>query len=327
MNQLSTLRPGSRFLDGAATGNQMPPRVSIDNNQFTLIDPSGQSTRVASLPDGPALDMVVVDMNPVTSKLYWGKPFARGEVAPPICWSDNGNAPSSLASNPQSATCALCPHNRIGSAIGFSGAAIKACGDLKKFAIVVKGYGGVYQFTVKPGSFKAWNNYTRWLQLQKLPKGGHPDLCDIVTRVRFSGQGVHSFEAIEQVDSDLAEKVKDVWEKNQAQDVTGLIVGKHDKPHAGLIGTQPQAPTPPPLPPAAPPPPPPQPVTMFDQQPPAAPVAAPVAAARKRAAPKPVVTDLQPPAPSHGLQEPQQSELSDEVQDRLFGAFNLPTVK
>jgi hypothetical protein len=333
MNQLSTMREGHRFLDDAATGNQMPPRVSIDHNQFTLVDPSGQSTHVPSLPDGPALDMVIVDLNNQTSKLYWGKAFSRSEVAPPICWSDNGTAPSSLAQNPQSTTCAACPHNVIGSAIGFSGARIKACGDLKKFAVVVKGFQGVYQFTVKPGSFKAWNNYTRWLQLQKLPTGGKPDLCDVVTRVRFIGQGVHSFEAVEQVEGDLADQVMEVWEKNKTQDVTGMIVGRYDQPHVGVITAQSQAAAQPaatqlttPRPPqqVAPPPPPPQP-TMFTQQQPAALAAAPKER-KPRAAPKPEATDLAKPVPPHGLQEPQQG-LSAEVQDRLFGAFNLPTVK
>jgi hypothetical protein len=311
----------------------MPPRVSIDHNQFTLIDPSGQSTHVPSLPDGPALDMVVVDLNNVTSKLYWGKAFSRSEVAPPICWSDNGTAPSSLASNPQSTTCAACPHNVIGSAIGFSGARIKACSDLKKFAVVVKGFQGVYQFTVKPGSFKKWNEYTRWLQLQKLPAGGKPDLCDVVTRVRFIGQGVHSFEAHEQVDGDLADQVMEVWEKNKSQDITGMIVGRYDQPHTGALAapTQPAAPTQQPValttprPPQQVPPPPPPP-TMFTKVEPAAAPATEPKERKPRAAPKQVETDLQPPAPPHGLQEPQQG-LSAEVQDRLFGAFNLPTVK
>jgi hypothetical protein len=336
------MREGKRFLDEASTGNQMPPRVSIDHNQFALIDPSGASTRVPSLPDGPALDMVVVDLNQVTSKLYWGKAFTRDQVAPPICWSDNGNAPSSLAQNPQSTTCATCPHNVIGSAIGFSGARIKACGDLKKFAVIVKGFQGVYQFTVKPGSFKSWNNYTRMLQLQKLPQGGKPDLCDIVTRVRFSGQGVHSFEPLELVDGELADRVMEIWEKNKEQDVTGMIVGRYDQPHTGalpephhtVLGTRMQsAPSwtqPQPVGITAPiaqpqvPPPPPKPALFAQPQQPAAPPAP--EPKKPRAAPKPVETDLAPPVPPHGLQEPQQG-LSAEVQDRLFGAFNLPTVK
>jgi hypothetical protein len=331
MNQLSTMREGKRFLDEAATGNQMPPRVSIDHNQFSLIDPSGQSTHVPSLPDGPALDMVVVDLNNMTSKLYWGKAFSRSEVAPPICWSDNGTAPSSLAQAPQSVTCATCPHNVIGSAIGFSGARIKACGDLKKFAVIVKGFQGVYQFTVKPGSFKKWNEYTRMLQLQKLPQGGQPDLCDIVTRVRFIGQGVHSFEPLELVDGELADRVMEIWEKNKTQDITGMIVGRYDQPHTGalpephhtVLGARMQsAPTAPIAQPQVPPPPPKP--ALFAQQPAASPPAA--EPKKPRAAPKPAATDLAPPVPPHGLQEPQQG-LSAEVQDRLFGAFNLPTVK
>ena len=258
--QLSTLRAGSRLLDEASTGTQRPPRISMDNGRFTLFDPAGRAVELPMDQKGPLLDIVVIDLNQHMSKLYWGpdRKFNRGELSPPVCFSDNGVAPSSAAQTPQSPTCAACPHNVIGSAISqISGARIKACTDFKKMAAVVKGQPGVYLFEVKPGSFKAWNAYTAMLRMQKLPGGGRPDLCDVVTRVRFTGTGIYGFEAVELVEGKLAEQVISVWDKNKESDVTGMIVGRLDQPAQNVLpiaeqkaaaerGVPAQAPLPPP---------------------------------------------------------------------------------
>ena len=237
MTALSEYRKqgSKRLLDDASTGSQMPPRVSINGNKFTLFDPAGNATPVPFLKDGAALDIVFTDRNEKMSKLFWGEgnTYNPAETGPPLCFSDNGVAPSTQSQEVQSALCATCRWNAIGSAISqVSGAKIKACGDLKKFAVVVRGFPGVYLFTVKPGSFKAWNNYTNFLKMQKLPEGGQPDLSDVVTRVRFTGQGIMSFEAIERVtdEHEMAEQVVDVWEHNKINDITGMMIGRYDQP-------------------------------------------------------------------------------------------------
>jgi hypothetical protein len=330
MTQLSTYR-GKRLLDDATTGTQMPPRVSINGNKFALIDPSGSVVEVPFLPDGPALDVVFVDGNEHISKLFWGldKPYNPGETSPPLCFSDNGVAPSSAAQEPQSATCAACPHNIIGSAISqISGARIKACGDLKKFAVVAKGFQGAYLLTIKPGSFKAWNNYTNWLQLQKLADGGRPDLSDVVTRIRFSGQGIHSFEAIELVadGSELAQQVISIWENNKTNDITGLMIGRFDQPLAGGALPTPQQAAMPQQ--AAPPPP--QPALFQQVQPPLASVPTP-AAPKPRGRPVTKKDERAPIAPAaptqHGMQTPQSGTPSTDISARLDNLFKLPNVK
>src|SRR5262245_61518744 len=96
-NMLSQYRANRpRLLDDATQGlgGMLPPRVSIDGNVFTLVDPSGSSLRVPSLPEGPALDVVFIDANPKVSKIYWGKSYQPNSVTPPQCFSDNGVAPS-----------------------------------------------------------------------------------------------------------------------------------------------------------------------------------------------------------------------------------------
>jgi hypothetical protein len=332
-NQLSTYRKGKRSLiDDASTGSQMPPRVSINGNRFTLIDPSGTATEVPFLPDGPALDVVFVDGNEHSSKLFWGigKTYNPSELSPPVCFSDNGVAPSSLALEPQHPTCAACPHNVIGSAISqVSGARIKACGDLKKWAVVVDGFQGVYLLTIKPGSFKAWNNYVNFLRLQKLADGGRPDLADVVTRIRFSGQGVHSFEAIGLVEegSDLATQAISVWEKNEETDITGMMVGRYDVPAQGMPAKEVPAPVqkvvlPPQqfTPPSSPP-------NPFAQQ---QALAEQVKKVRAKKEEKPAEIMPAPPAEppaKHGLRPAPQSAPPADVSARLQSLFKLPSVK
>lgn len=285
MNSLSQYRTGRpRLMDEATQGlgGLMPPRVSIDGNRFTLIDPSGNATQVPSLPEGPALDIVFVDANPKVSKIYWGRGFQPNAAAPPLCFSDNGEAPSIAAQEPQHATCQGCPHNVIGSAVSqFSGAKIKACQDFRKLAVVVRGYPGVYQFTVKPGSFRNFQNYSNYLRMQKLPDGAAPDLADVVTRVTFASQGVMAFDAISLTPSDLQEQIVRLWEGN----ATGAIVGKTDTPIAPRLG----GPQPQPRPAGVAPPPPQQgglpPAQPFD--------AGPIPASLQRPAPAPTP----PPAP------------------------------
>lgn len=327
--QLSTYRQNQkRLLDDASTGTQRPPRVSIGNNQFTLIDPSGENIPVPFAPDGPVLDVVVVDRNEKTSKLFWGvgKTYNPNELAPPVCFSDNGVAPSNMAQEAQSPTCQECPHNVIGSAISqVSGARIKACGDLKKFAVVVVNFPGVYLLEIKPGSFKAWNNYTNFLRMQKLEDGGRPDLSDVVTRIRFVGQGVLSFEAVELVTdgSAIAKQVIDIWDRNQLNDLTGMMIGRFDQPMQGAL--------PAPREEAA------APVKSLFQPPPqqSAPVAPGPAPqtekpkSRGRSQKEEKVPPVMPAAPQaqHGMQQPQVAQPPANISARLDALFKLPAAK
>lgn len=306
------------LLDGASTGLQRPPRISILGNQFTLIDPSGKRTNV-----GPTIHLVFIDRNENTSKLFWGegKFYNPSEIAPPLCFSDNGVAPSAMAQEPQNPTCDTCKHNIIGSAMGFSGAKIKACQDLKKFAVIAQGYPGVYLFEIKPGSFKAWNKHVAWLQMQKMADGGKPDLSDVITLVQFTGVGVMSFEgvALTEDEEELTNQVIDVWERNKQSDITGLMVGRFDQPAQGVL---PAAQAPKEI--AAPAP------TAVNPAPPAQGerniFAKPVEPAPAKKAKKAEPAPIEPKQPQHGMQTPQGTPPS-EISKRLENLFKLPTVK
>jgi hypothetical protein len=215
-------------------GRSMPPRLSIDSNRFTLIDSTGNEKPIQML----YLDVVIIDLNDHVSKMYWGKeynPTATGDI--PLCWSDNGSAPSNQADKPQSPTCLACPHNVIGSAISkFTGSKIKACTDMKKMAFVLPpgSVDGVptetvFLFTMKPGSFNNWKSYINFLKQQRL-NNQTPELYQIVTRLSFESQGVLKFEPVADATPFMAE-IEAAFNKG----TTPEIVGQNDVPWTGQL--------------------------------------------------------------------------------------------
>ena len=340
---ISTQRQGPRLLDGAQVGGgNRPPRVSIDNGRFTLFVPGGKT-----IPLGMSMDIVIVGKNPHMSKLYWGPPgpngqriFDRSNPKPPVCWSDNGVAPSAGASEPQNSTCSGCPQNVWGSAINALGKQVKACEDFRKFSCVVKGQPGIYLFEVKAGSFRNWNAFTGMLAMQKLEGEGEPDLIDVVIRVSFAGTGILQFEpvAFTSGDPELTRQALDV-----SDDTTKMIVNAIDRPAQAVLpmaehraaearGMPAQAPMPPPVQaqapfilsgqaPAGP---------LFPQQPPVMPTqgqkATPEAELPKsRGRPRKVEQpQTQPPAPQpqqvQGIQAPADG-LPGGITDRLASLF------
>jgi hypothetical protein len=235
MNQLPAylqkLRPvGEKTLAGL--GSDQPPRLSIKDNRFTLIDGAGNSRMVGSMDNGTPqqpgvglyLDVNIFDANEHISKQYRPKDegFDADNPTPPACFSDNGLAPSASAQQPQHSDCATCPMNVIGSAISKqSGARMKACRDIKKMAVLVPGIDNViFQFVLTPGSFKEWR------QFDKSMKGHGVDIAFVTTRLFFTGQGTLGFRPVQMIDEATATKL-DLLQKAGAAD---FAVGRDDKP-------------------------------------------------------------------------------------------------
>src|ERR1700693_5968042 len=181
-----------------------PPYLSIKGNAFTLVDAAGGGGPVTTYDQaGPYLDVVIVDTNSVRSKIYWGKDYDPNNTDPPLCFSDNGTAPSRNAQEPQHPTCGACRHNVIGSATSkISGKGIKACADTQKIAFVLP------QATFKTAEGREvplWpENFLKMLWLLRVPPNSlkpcstfmstvakykvndrDMDVTDIITRVRF----------------------------------------------------------------------------------------------------------------------------------------------
>lgn len=223
------LRRQGRNLTATAVqglGSAAPPRVSLRQNRFWLVDSAGNVTPINQF----SLDVVIVDINPAVSKAYYDTEYdpQASEHAAPACWSDNGVGPSASAQKPQASTCAMCPMNQWGSDRSrVTGKETKACTDSKKIAVIVPGGPEtLYLLQVPPASLKHLRAYAMTLSASSV--GGRAvDMSDVLTRLSFDPtvQGVLNFQAVGWIDEGTAAKLDQL---DQQPETTGFITGTND---------------------------------------------------------------------------------------------------
>lgn len=257
-------------------GFAQPPRISTEGKRFALVDAGGNSLS-ATLVDqqvGYYLDVVIADANEHKSKIFWGvdKTYSPNNADVPLCFSDNGIAPSTNAMNPQAVSCATCPQNVIGSAVSkISGAPMRACQDRKKLAVMVIGApdDSLYLLNISPASLGNLRAYGSWLAKNNY------NTADVITRIYFDGQSTGGnsllFNAIGEVPDKYVALVDHIAESGAADSITGRddVPRPMDMPLAiaGPRQSQQQLPPPQPQPTYAPP------VSQFTPQPQGAPPA------------------------------------------------------
>lgn len=216
-----------------------PPKISIANSVFTLVDRAGNEMQ-CNLVDpnvGRYLDVVIVGANPNKSKIFYEGEWTPQTTEPPVCVSDNGIAPSVNSITPQSPTCAQCQWNVIGSDVSKrTGKGIKACQDRKKVACYVIGdaSGELYQFQVTPAALKGLAAYGKWVAGHPSASGqGAADVSEIVTRLYFAAgeQGVIAFGAVGGIDAAMDQRIEAAYERGQIAE----IIGTNDVPISGLL--------------------------------------------------------------------------------------------
>lgn len=212
----------SQAVGGISAGS--PAHISIAGNRFTLVDDAGNEKPIQTL----NLDICVIDANQSVSKIFFDPkiPFVPGgdNSNPPICWSDNGIGASAQASQPQNASCQLCPQNAWGSKVNAqTGTQIKACSDVKKLAVLVPGMDMVFLLRIPPASLKNWGKYCNTLV------GHGVDLPDALTRLEFESQGVLKFSPVGYVDEATAA----LTDKAIAAKATDVMLGRNDRPWGG----------------------------------------------------------------------------------------------
>lgn len=232
----------------ANLGSGSPPYISIKGNRFTLVDAADNTRAVGAMDPklGIYLDVVLIDSNPHTSKVYYAEAFDpnAAEMLPPTCFSDNGIGPSAQAQKPQSPTCAACPYNVWGSDTSkMTGKATKACNDVQKLAAILPGdsQGIVFLLRVPPASRKFLGKYAKSLRGMSLGTRA-ADLTDVVTRITFDPQavGILNFTAVSFVDEATATRT----DKLLTEKATLDIVGANDKPYQGAIAAPAASPAP-----------------------------------------------------------------------------------
>ena len=222
--QMSTAlasRQRRRILEDASQGlgTARGAHLSIRGGRFRLIDGKGVETLVPT----HYVDVVVVDASDRASRIYFAGDYDPASDEPPVCFSDNGTGPSTLAMQPQSPTCQVCPHNIRGSATSFKGSPTTACSNRKKLAFIVPGDPAVnvYEMQIPPGSLTNLRDYTGWLAQQSSGiEGRQLDIADVVTRVEFDPdkQFVMKFSAVEYADDEYTLKVIDYIDANKLSD-------------------------------------------------------------------------------------------------------------
>lgn len=217
-------------------GSTMPPHISIRANKFRLVDAAGQEKVM-----GDTLDVVVIDLNPKMTRVYYGKDYEEDDPTPPLCFSDNGVAPSSQARTPQAPACAGCKWSTWGSAVSkITGKGIPACAQAVKLAVLaLKDESRIaYLFRIPPNSIAPFREYA------KICKGHKVEFTEIVTTLSFSDEqvGTINFKPSKYVDDEaLVAHILKLWEAN----ATDGLVGKLDKPYTGPVAAPQQAALPP----------------------------------------------------------------------------------
>ena len=210
------------------------PRISIDNNEFTLLD-AGNNAYVWPHKE---MQIIILDANQNVSKRLFDPavPYdpRNPNPAPPLCWSDNGIAPSKRARAKQAASCAQCEFNEWGSDVSkATGKDIKACRDFKKIAcyVVDQNTGQVsdmmYEFDIPPNSLKTLKIYGGRIASFQKADGNPADVSDVITWVWFVSQGTLGFAEAAWVNPDQEQKVLEAWQKGLLLD---QLVGRNDVP-------------------------------------------------------------------------------------------------
>lgn len=214
-----------------AIGTSNPPHLSLMGNRFTLVDAAGAKRPVDSL----SIDVIICDQLEHRSKIYYEE-WDPNNPAPPICFSDNGIAPSINASEPQALRCDACPMNEWGSETSkVTGKGIKACKDQLKVAFFLPAEPDmVYLLRIPPNSLKNFGAYVGKFA------GTGVDLTDAVTRVSFKQgvQGTLEFAGVSLIDQAMFDAREAILDSKR----TDALVGRLDTPRTGALPTPAQAP-------------------------------------------------------------------------------------
>ena len=154
-------------------------RISIKGGKFREIV-NGEQMKVSK---SDTMNVVIIDFAAVGRTYYEGD-YDPDNVAPPVCWSGDTDAPDDSATNPQATRCGDCPQNIKGSGSGQS----RACRYSQRLAVCVEGdLETVYQLQLPATSIfgdakeseMPMQGYARFLKAHSTPS------IAVVTEMRF----------------------------------------------------------------------------------------------------------------------------------------------
>jgi hypothetical protein len=141
----------------------------------------------------PTIDVVLVQANPMPSKIFYAKQYEEGANDQPDCFSNDGVRPDASVKDPVNDLCASCPNNVWGSRITPAGKKSRACSDARRMAVVFAN--DLYEagddcmkllLRVPPASLNPLKDYAEKVLAPK----GIP-FFGIVTRIGFDVNAAH----------------------------------------------------------------------------------------------------------------------------------------
>ena len=199
------------------------PTVSIKGKVFTL-KRGDEKTLITNADDEPArsLEVVILKAGPAGDKLakvFYKSGYTEGSDAKPLCYSNDGVAPSINATEPQCKTCSACPQNVWGSHVSEDGKKGKACSDSKRLAIAPAGQiNDPMLMRVPAASLKALTAFG-----QQLAKRGVPYQA-VVAKIGFDYSVAHpalTFKPVGFVDEGTLGEIKEMMESDLVKRISG----------------------------------------------------------------------------------------------------------
>lgn len=238
------------------------PSLTIAGKKFTMkVDGESKvltktDSETGELVNLQFVNVVVLDMNPNRSRIFFAKDYVSGENQVPACYSSDGKTPDKELAQPQAATCAACPNSVKGSKIR-NGRESYACDSKKRLAVWPEAMLRNVSLGIPPlqmilpitsiwdkdntqndaeGWF-AWDNYVSDIRAK-----GVKHTAEIITRIKFDNTEHPKtlFKAVRYLDDSEHAQFKEVaavkevavYDKTghaTTEDVTKLLFGKmHD---------------------------------------------------------------------------------------------------
>ena len=116
----------TKALSGGTSGSK---RISVRGGVFRLMVNGEEIAKN----ENRSMNIVIVNGARKVGRTYYGGTYDPKNVAPPDCWSADGEKPDASIENPQHKSCAECPQNIKGSGQGDS----RACRFKQRLAVVL----------------------------------------------------------------------------------------------------------------------------------------------------------------------------------------------
>jgi len=243
------------------------PAISLKGKVFTIV--KDKERTLVTKPDSegepaPALEVVILNSGPkggVYARTFYSGGYVEGSNSKPDCSSNSGIAPDAGVTDKQSAKCALCPQNAVGSGATAQNPKAKACRSSKLLAVAPAGQLNDPMLLRVPGdSLMPLGEYGDWLAKRGVKSAA------VVTRIGFDYSVAHpklTFKAIGGITPEMSVEVLEQMNSPIVKSIIGeTATGANTAP---ALAAPEQTATPAPTPTPAP----------------AAPVEAPVAAKTK----------------------------------------------